>query len=91
MKTFFVYIMTNKPHGALYIGVTNSLERRRIEHKTKQSAFTKKYNLHKCVYFEEFSSINDAIKREKQLKNWRRQWKIDLIEGMNPGWSDLFK
>lgn len=91
MKSYFVYIMTNKPGGTLYIGVTNDIERRGSEHFAKQgSQFTKKYNLHRLVYVEETTDIMAAIAREKQLKNWHRQWKINLIEAENPEWKDLF-
>jgi len=81
--------MTNKSK-TLYIGVTNNLERRVYEHKEKQiDGFTKKYNITKLVYFEETLDINSAIKREKQLKNWHREWKISLIESVNKEWRDL--
>lgn len=83
--------MTNKPKGTLYIGVTNDIERRGNEHYMKQgSHFTKKYKLKRLVFFEETSNVIDAIAREKQLKNWHRQWKINLIESENPEWEDLF-
>jgi len=83
--------MTNKPHGTLYIGVTNDIERRGSEHFLKQgSQFTKKYNLHRLVYIEETTDVNAAIARERQLKNWHRQWKLNLIEAENPKWADLF-
>lgn len=82
--------MTNKPRGTLYIGVTNDIERRGNEHYlTVGSKFTSKYNLHRLVYIEETTDVNDAIAREKQLKNWHRQWKINLIEELNPHWDDL--
>lgn len=82
--------MTNKPNGILYIGVTNDIERRSNEHYIKVgSQFTKKYNLHRLVYLEETSNVEDAIAREKQLKNWHRQRKINLIEAENPEWKDL--
>ena len=87
---YFVYILASKKNGVLYIGVTNDLERRRLEHKNKKiKGFTSKYNVDKLVYFEQFTDIIEAIKREKQLKKWNRQWKIDLIEDENPGWKDL--
>ncbi|MCF8262286.1 MAG: GIY-YIG nuclease family protein [Melioribacteraceae bacterium] len=90
-KTYYVYIITNYSK-TLYIGVTNNLERRIIEHKKGLiEGFSKKYNCKKLVYFEFTESIEDAIRREKQLKNWHRQWKINLIEKMNPNWDDLFK
>ena len=74
----------------MYIGVTNNLERRVLEHRNKiVKGFTSRYNVDKLVYFEKFSDINEAIKREKRLKKWNRQWKIDLIEKDNPEWKDL--
>ena len=77
-------------NGTVYIGMTNDLERRMFEHKNKlYEGFTKKYGLHILVYFEQFQYVNDAIKREKQLKNWNRQWKIDWIEKENKNWEDL--
>ena len=76
----------------MYIGVTNDLERRIFEHKNKLlEGFTKRYGLDKLVYFESFQYVNDAIKREKNMKKWKRQWKIDLIEESNPNWKDLSK
>lgn len=89
---YYIYILSNKKNGTLYIGVTNDLERRMFEHKNKLiKGFTKKYGLNKLVYFEIHQFIDDAIKREKQLKNWNRQWKIDLIEDNNKQWIDLAK
>lgn len=90
MKDFYVYILTNKPEGVLYIGVTSDLRRRMHEHKTKSmSGFTEKYNVDRLVYFETTTDVTMAIAREKQLKNWHRQWKINLINQHNPLWSDL--
>ncbi|HMB99429.1 MAG TPA: GIY-YIG nuclease family protein [Flavobacteriaceae bacterium] len=87
---YYVYILTNKKNGTLYIGMTNDLERRMFEHKHKIiEGFTKKYGLDRLIYFEQFQYVNDAIKREKQLKNWNRQWKIDMIEKENKEWNDL--
>ena len=89
---YWVYIVTNKPNGTLYIGVTGGIDDRIERHKNGEGCiFTSKYKLHKLVYFEEFQYIDDAIKREKQLKNWHRQWKINLIEEENPNWNDLFE
>ena len=88
--SYWVYILTNKKHGTLYVGVTNDLVRRLDEHKQGSgSEFVKKYQLFKLVACEEFSFSEEAIAREKQLKNWKRQWKIDLIEEVNPNWDDL--
>ena len=85
-----VYIMTNYLNTTFYIGVTNNLLRRILEHKSQnKECFTSKYNLNKLVYFEITESIEVAIKREKQLKNWKRQWKIDLITKNNPSFKDL--
>lgn len=92
MKNYYVYILTNKPNGTLYIGVTNDLARRMYEHRNKLiNGFTKKYNLKKLIYFEVFDRIEDAILREKRLKKWNRQWKIELIEKTNPNWIDLYE
>ena len=91
MKTYFVYIMASKKLGVLYIGVTSDLKRRVYEHKNDLvDGFTKKYLVHRLVYFESTSDINAAIAREKQLKAWKRQWKIELIENENPDWNDLY-
>jgi putative endonuclease len=87
---YFVYILATRNHGTLYIGVTNNLERRLAEHLSKTAAsFTKHYNVHRLVYFEQFDQIEDAIAREKAIKNWHRAWKIRLIEELNPDWNDL--
>ena len=89
-KTCAVYIMTNYSETSLYIGVTSNLQKRVWEHKNKVvKGFTEKYNVDKLVYYELTDSIESAIKREKQLKNWHRQWKINLIKGMNPEFKDL--
>ena len=91
-KQYCVYILTNSRHTVLYTGVTNNLERRLTEHKTKMGgAFTKKYNVDTLVYFECGDDINAAIAREKQIKAGSRQDKIDLINGMNPDWKDLYE
>ena len=92
MKNYYVYILTNKPRGTLYIGMTNNLVRRGYEHRNGLAdGFTKKYNLKMLVYFEVFNRVEDAILREKRLKKWNRQWKIDLIEKLNPNWDDLYE
>ena len=90
MKSYFVYILASARNGTLYIGVTNNLERRMYEHSHHlQPVFTDMYNVTRLVYFEETSSVEVAIAREKQLKNWRRAWKLELIEKENPEWRDL--
>lgn len=89
MKEYSVYILTNNS-GTLYVGMTNNLPRRIYEHKNKlNDGFTKKYNIGKLVYFENVDSKEAAMKRERQLKNWHRQWKINLIESVNKDWNDL--
>lgn len=90
MKSYYVYILTNRKGGVLYIGVTNNLERRVYEHKNKKiKGFTEKYNLDKLIFYEENNDIAFAIQREKQLKKWNRKWKINLIKKNNPSWNDL--
>jgi putative endonuclease len=82
--------MSNTYNNVLYIGVTNDLYRRVIEHKSREiKSFTRKYNCDKLVYFETFDNVEEAIAREKQLKNWKREWKNELIEKGNPNWTDL--
>ncbi|MEO0128565.1 MAG: GIY-YIG nuclease family protein [candidate division WOR-3 bacterium] len=89
-KQYYVYILANKTNKVLYIGVTNNLERRIYEHKHKLvPGFTKRYNLTKLVYYEFTNDVKSALYREKQLKNWHREWKIDLINSYNPEWKDL--
>ena len=89
-KTCAVYIMTNYSQSSLYIGVTSNLQKRVWEHKNKVVAgFTKKYNINRLVYYELTDSIETAINREKQLKRWHREWKINLIKEMNPYFRDL--
>ena len=90
MRQGFVYIMANAGNTVLYVGVTNNLRRRFQEHKQGLvEGFTKRYKVVKLVYYEIFGNIEDAIKREKQIKNWRRKWKAELVEGFNPEWRDL--
>ena len=89
-KTCAVYIMTNYSETSLYIGVTSNLQKRVWEHKNKVvDGFTKKYNVDRLVYYELTDSIESAIEREKQLKRWHREWKINLIKEMNPEFKDL--
>jgi len=91
MKLWFVYVMNNKPKGVIYVGVTDNLVERIKEHKLKlyPKSFTAKYNCDKLIYFEEFENDQEAMIREKRLKKWKREWKVKLIETMNPGWMDL--
>ncbi len=89
-RQYFVYVLSNQNNNVLYVGITNDLERRVLEHKNKLIVgFTKKYYVNKLVYYEEYDNVYDAIVREKQLKNWHRQWKINLVESMNKNWKDL--
>ena len=89
-KTYYIYILTNIANNVLYIGVTNDLPRRIYEHKNcSVEGFSKKYKVNKLVYYETINDVNSAIAREKQLKNWRREWKMDLITAENPGFADL--
>ncbi|MCX2680687.1 GIY-YIG nuclease family protein [Galbibacter sp. EGI 63066] len=91
MKEGYVYIVSNKNRSVLYIGVTSNLRKRIQEHKNKEgSIFTKKYSCVDLLYFEKFSGIRQAIKREKQLKNWHRDWKWNLIKEVNPELKDLY-
>ena len=91
-RQYYIYLMANKTNTTIYTGVTNGLERRVYEHKNKLlPGFTKKYNINKLVYFEEFDYIYDAILREKQIKAGSRKQKIELIERDNPKWEDLNK
>ncbi len=89
-KQSCIYILASKKNGTLYIGVTSNLPQRICQHKQGQTGgFTKKYNIYLLVHCEIFDDMEYAIKREKQLKNWKRQWKIDLTEKNNPNWEDL--
>jgi putative endonuclease len=90
-RAFYVYILATRKDGPLYVGVTNDLVRRVAEHKSKAlKGFTSKFNVNRLVYFETFGQPDAAILREKQLKRWRREWKVQLIEKENPEWDDLF-
>jgi putative endonuclease len=90
-QTYCVYILASKFYGTLYIGVTRCVVSRVIQHRDELiEGFTKRYGVKKLVYFEEFGDIRDAIQREKSLKRWPRNWKINLIERDNPKWEDLF-
>ncbi len=89
MRDYYVYILTNES-GTLYTGVTNNLERRGYEHKCKLiEGFTKRYNITRLVYYESIGEVRGAIEREKQIKSWRRQKKLFLIQSTNPRWRDL--
>ncbi|MFC1493679.1 GIY-YIG nuclease family protein [Thermodesulfobacteriota bacterium] len=91
MKKPAVYILASKPRGTLYTGVTNDLIKRIWEHKNDVvPGFTVEYKIHCLVYYELLEDINSAILREKQIKKWNRLWKIELIEGFNPEWKDLY-
>jgi len=88
---YYVYILTNKPNGTLYVGFSSDLARRAYEHREGIiPGFTKKYGLKTLVYFETFDDVNTALQREKSLKRWKRAWKISLIEEHNPLWADLY-
>ncbi len=91
MKIFYTYILANRKRGTLYIGVTSNLLKRMWEHKNSiNEGFTKKYKIHMLVYYETHSTFENAVIREKKLKNWRREWKIDLVEKTNPSWEDFY-
>ena len=90
-KIYYIYILASKKNGTLYIGITNELKRRVYEHKNGLiEGFTKKYSVHQLVYYEETADVENAIMREKQLKKWKRAWKIELIEKFNPDWEDFY-
>ncbi len=91
MRQAFIYILASQRNGTLYIGVTNNLIRRVYEHKTDcTKGFSRKYTVHRLVYYETCQDVRNAILREKQLKKWNRQWKRRLIEKSNPEWDDLY-
>ncbi len=91
-RTYYVYILASQRNGTLYVGVTNDLSKRVWDHKHGLSkGFTKEYNVKLLVYYEDFQNIHEAITREKLLKRWKREWKIKLIEDMNPNWKDLYE
>ena len=91
MGQYFVYMLASKRNGTLYIGVTNNLLKRVHQHKNDiAEGFTQKYSVHNLVYFEAYNDIRSAITREKRMKKWKRQWKMELIEKSNPEWEDLF-
>ena len=91
MKYYYVYIMASKKNGVLYIGVTSNLRKRVYQHKSGEyKGFSKKYKTEILVYYETCWDIKEAINKEKQLKKWKRAWKINLIEKENPDWKDLY-
>jgi putative endonuclease len=92
MKNYYIYMMSNVKNNVLYIGITNDLLRRVYEHKNDLiEGFTKKYRCHKLVWFEMTSDINAAIIKEKQMKKWKREYKENVINKMNPDWKDLYE
>lgn len=92
MKNFYVYILCNKKNGTLYAGVTSNLIKRVYEHKNNMAdGFTKKYDVHRLAWYEVHESAESAITRERQIKKWERSWKIELIQGQNPEWKDLYE
>jgi putative endonuclease len=91
MKAYWTYILARAPRGTLYVGVTNGLIRRVEEHREgTASAFTRRYKIYSLVWFQEFADVREAIQREKTIKDWRRDWKINLIERDNLQWTDLY-
>ncbi|MEA2098047.1 MAG: GIY-YIG nuclease family protein [Patescibacteria group bacterium] len=90
-RAYYIYITTNITNNVLYIGITNNLPKRIYEHKNGLvKGFSKKYKVNKLVYYENTNDVNSAIAREKQLKNWHREWKMNLVEAKNPGFVELF-
>lgn len=88
----WAYIVTNRPHGTIYVGVTNDIRRRAYEHREGLvDGFTKTYGCKRLVYAEQHERIDEAIRREKTLKRWPRAWKVRLIHGINPNWEDLYE
>jgi len=91
VRQFYLYILASRPGGALYVGVTNDLVRRVYEHRSGfVEGHTKRFHIHQLVYFEVFSTVRDAIQREKNIKHWPRAWKTRLIAQTNPTWRDLY-
>src|SRR5229473_3554320 len=91
VMAYYVYLLASRKHGTLYLGVTKDIVRRGYEHRTKAiDGFTTRYGVEKLVWFEIYDNVATAIAREKELKKWRRDWKIRLIEEQNPGWVDLY-
>jgi putative endonuclease len=91
MQEYYVYILASRKNGTLYVGMTEDITKRVVRHKGRQAnEFTAKYDVLKLVYYEKHKSLEEAVKREKQLKKWNRRWKIRVIEQLNPKWEDLF-
>ena len=91
-KYYYVYVLANKRRGTTYVGVTSNLVQRVWQHKEEQvEGFTKRYGIKMLVWFEQHENVEQAILREKQIKNWNRVWKIELIESVNPKWNDLYE
>jgi len=90
-RHYFVYILTNKAYGTLYVGITNDLVRRAWEHRNDfVEGFTRAHQLHRLVWYEVHEDVEQAIRREKLIKKWHRDWKVNLIQALNPGWDDLY-
>ena len=90
-RQFYVYMMTNRPYGTLYVGITNDLVRRVWEHKEGfVEGFTNEHRLHRLVWYEVHATAYEAIRREKAIKKWHRDWKVNQIQAMNPAWDDLY-
>jgi putative endonuclease len=90
-RQFYVYILASKPYGTLYVGVTNDLLRRAWEHRNRViEGFTKEHEVHHLVWYEVHEDVYEAITREKRIKKWNRDWKVNLIQSTNPSWDDLF-
>ncbi len=90
-KQYYVYILANRPYGTLYVGVTNDLIRRVWEHKNDfVEGFSREHSLHRLVWYEVHAAAYEAITREKRIKKWHRDWKINLIQAVNPDWEDLY-
>jgi putative endonuclease len=89
---FYVYLLASKPYGTLYVGVTSDIIKRVFEHKSKAvPGYTARYGVDKLVWYEAHDSVDAAIRREKQIKGWKRDWKFNLIERANPHWIDLYR
>jgi putative endonuclease len=91
MKAPAVYLLASKPYGTLYVGVTSNLHARIWQHKNKQAeGFTTQYDVHRLVWYEQHETMMSAITREKQIKKWNRDWKVNLVQTVNPTWRDLY-